>query len=147
MSNDEYNKLIMGLDITNTQRHSKKCRSSSIGCCFMPLKSIKDDFMWRGYNGTLISIIKCAYEILTGVICEDVAVIFQNVSTHMEDTYGTYADLCSDDWGALRSVEEACATVYNKYTMRPVAAYENFRDSKWALFKRLRVLQRAQRVS
>ena len=119
MGAEEYYMLMEGRDLINTRDHSRHARTNSQGFCFL---RVADDENWCkcGWYGDPV---KDAYEFLSGIVDEFVAVEFVNEGTALDEWVGSYADPMSDDWGAFIGIGEYSTTSYNRDKMRPIRAH------------------------
>ena len=108
MSLAEYDKLMKGVKLVNERNHSSHARTSSKGFCFIQVDpdDAEDDISY-------------AYQFLSGIVSNDIAVIFRNESANLVDSYGQYADPYGG-WYDTICVDEFCTDEYDMYSMVPV---------------------------
>ena len=128
MSNGEYSKLIMGLELENEREHSRHANSESKGFCFLPVDTVREVYGRPSY-GTWLTWVMHAWDIVGGVASDAVAVVFRDEGANLKESSGIYADLMSDDWNDTMEVREVCTTSYDKYDMVPVFVADGFRDN------------------
>lgn len=109
MSLSEYDKLMKGVELFNERRHASHANSSSEGFCFMSVKSMEE----------AESTVRYCHEYLSGIVSDDVAVIFRNESAHLMDSWGVYADPYGDYYDLIY-VDEFCTKCYDRDSMIPV---------------------------
>jgi len=114
MGANEYYRLLAGEELTNGSSH-KDCKTDSVGFCFLRV----GDEWWNGMGGNPVH---DAYEFLSGIVSDFVAVEFVNANTSLKDSYGVYADPLGD-WDDLIAVDEYSAVKYDKYSMVPLKAH------------------------
>lgn len=107
MGASEFYALIEGRDLENRRDHSRHANTNSRGFCFLPVTDVVRD-------------VRNAYEFLSGIVDEYVAVVFVNESAHIEAGWGEYADPY-DDYGTM-FVEEFFTSAYDRESMVPIFA-------------------------
>ena len=133
MSHDEYDMLMSGEVMFSSRNHAARSRTASKGFCFLTVRDIRDILGFYGANGIEDwRTVQFAYEFLSGIVSDDVCVMFENVTTHLEDSYGVYADPMTDDWYGRITVPEVCTDAYSIHSMRPICAFEMFRDDSYS---------------
>lgn len=103
MSMDEFKKYQIGDTLSNDKKHHD-CgqKTDSVGFCFMDC----DDHCPE-----------CAYEFLSGIVSDDVCVVFEVDESLLTKSEGTYAaPLINDDvgWFSTMNVDEYCCQSYDK---------------------------------
>jgi len=116
MSSDEYDALMRGETLENETDHAKKAWSRSKGFCFFPVGGHDDDYAHS---------IDYYYEFASGIVSEDVCVVFESNGAELRESKGTYADPCGGFFDTIR-VEEFCTERYDRETMVPLYVCTNF---------------------
>ena len=101
MSKDEFEKLINGEKLVNGKKHPGN--TDSIGFCFMPYKEDED--------------IEYAHEYLSGIVTEDIIVVFETDKNNLNKSWGIYADPYGHFFDTITETEY-CTTNYNKNTFK-----------------------------
>lgn len=101
MSKDEFEKLINGEELANEKEHAG--HTDSIGFCFMPYKEDED--------------IEYAYEYLSGIVTDDIVVVFETDKNNLNKSWGIYADPYGHFFHTITETEY-CTTNYNKNTFK-----------------------------
>lgn len=101
MSKDEFEKLINGEELVNEKEHTG--HTDSIGFCFMSYKEDED--------------IEYAYEYLSGIVTDDIVVVFETDKNNLNKSWGIYADPYGHFFDTITETEY-CTTNYNKNTFK-----------------------------
>lgn len=117
MSNEEFQKLSSGMELTNENMH-KTARTASEGFCFLPEVVKFNSYFEDEVVSTTFNPVQC-YRFLSGIVTNDVLVEFENVSEDLQESFGIYADPINCDYYATIDIVEYCAKSYSRDTMRP----------------------------
>lgn len=117
MSKKEFDKLINGEELINKTKHQGN--TNSVGFCFM-----EDDPEY-------------CYEFLSGVVSEDVCVIFET-DEELNQTYGIYADPCGSFFDTIVK-DEYCINKYDKekFKIKKMAIPEFWSDGGWVWYENI----------
>ena len=118
MSKQEFEKLMNGEKLFNKKRH--KGRTGSTGFCFMQYKGYED--------------IRYSYEYLSGIVTDDIVVVFETNKKNIKESWGIYADPYGSFFDTITETEY-CTTQYSKDTFKilkyGVNIAEYSLDIKW----------------
>ena len=110
MSMDEFKKYQIGDTLSNNKNHHDYGqKTESVGFCFMDC----DDYCPE-----------CAYEFLSGIVSDDVCVVFEVDESLLIKSSGTYAASLIDDdvsWFSTMDVDEYCCQSYDKNDFKLIA--------------------------
>ena len=106
MSKEEATKLFFCERLVNNTDHSKSNNSMSKGFCFWIGDNPKDAFMY-----------------LCGIVSQDICVVFDVDVKDSMYSFGTYADIYSDDFFATTRKKEICVSEYSISIFKPLCAY------------------------
>lgn len=113
MSRKEFDKLIKGEILYNKKRHQG--RTNSIGFCFMNIEDNTPEY---------------AYEFLSGVVDDDVCVVFET-NKKLTESWGVYADP-NGSFFATITEDEYCTTKYSLDEFKIVKmAIPKFWENEW----------------
>lgn len=101
MCEKEFEKLIDGETLVNNKNH--KGNTGSKGFCFMEYEMDRD--------------IQYSYEYLSGIVDDDVVVVFETDNKNVNDSWGIYADPYGSFFATIIETEY-CTTTYNKDTFK-----------------------------
>ena len=114
MSKKEFDKLIRGEILKNNKHHSG--RTNSVGFCFMKTSDNTPEY---------------AYEFLSGVVDDDVCVVFET-NKKMNKSWGVYADPYGRFFATITE-DEYCTKEYSLEDFKIVEmAIRRFDKEKWA---------------
>lgn len=109
MSVSEFRKMECGATL-HPFHNNFQARTISNGFCFMRLMDVMPE---------------CTYKFLSGIVTDDVCVMFDVPSNVLTESFGFYANPWDDILDALndegQEVREYCALSYNRDSFRPVA--------------------------
>ena len=108
MSFSEFEKLIKGETLKNETKH--KGNTNSVGFCFFEVELCDLEHL-RFEIGFI-------YEYASGIVSEDVAVVFDSEDTLLKEGYGVYADPFHATGSFLKT--EYSITKYNKEILKPL---------------------------
>lgn len=118
MSKKEFEKLVNGEKLINKKKH--KGRTGSTGFCFMQYKEDEN--------------IRYSYEYLSGVVTNDIIVVFETNKKNVKESWGIYADPNGSFFDTITETEY-CTTQYDKDTFKIVKYGVNVKeyglDIKW----------------
>lgn len=113
MSKKEFDKLIKGEELKNNKKHEG--RTGSKGFCFMKTEDNAPEY---------------AYEFLSGVVDDDVCVVFET-DKKLNKSWGVYADPYGSFFSTITE-DEYCTTSYDKEAFRIVRmAMPKYNKDKW----------------
>lgn len=113
MSKKEFDKLIKGEELKNNKKHEG--RTGSKGFCFMKTEDNAPEY---------------AYEFLTGVVDDDVCVVFETESA-LNKSWGVYADPYGSFFSTITE-DEYCTTTYNIEDFKIIKiAIPEFNKDEW----------------
>lgn len=128
MSLDEWYLLREYRVLTNNTNHSRYCKTGSKGFCFL---RIGDDWFEGAETETETDAVNSAYRFLSGIVSEDVAVVFVNDGAAIRHSVACYADPFGSYYDCI-AVDEYYTNEYDRDTMVPVRTYFN-NDGRWLL--------------
>ena len=129
MSFDEFEKLKNGETLVNNTNHGAEGRhTNSIGFCFFDVDF--DDIEDLKHEICMV------YEFASGIVSDDVVVVFDTSGKELNKGYGTYAN----PYGAFFDtmlVDEYSTTEYSKYSLKPLfyAKANNYCDDEFDFFE------------
>ena len=122
MSYPEFAKLRNGETLVNNTDHGAIGRhTNSKGFCFFDLDGL--DYLPEKIDEIL--------EYASGIVSEDVAVIFDSRYADLHKGYGIYANPYSWDFFSTICVDEYSIEEYNKTVLQPLYYSENIRNVYW----------------
>lgn len=113
MSKKEFDKLIKGEVLKNNKHHDG--HTNSVGFCFMKVKDNEPRY---------------AYNFLSGVVCDDVCVVFET-NKKLTKSYGVYADPNGSFFSTITE-DEYCTKEYSLQDFKIVEmAIPDFWEEEW----------------
>ena len=123
MSNDEFSKLISGQELYNDKIHSGF--TNSIGFCFFEDYGIDLSESEDAIRQSIESSINYNIDMLSGIVSNDVCVVFDSLDAELILSKGRYADPYGAFFGTIWRAEY-CIEHYNKHMIKPLYSVRNF---------------------
>ena len=115
MSSKEFEKFQSGETLTNTKFHGAMHASKAIGFCFLELNELDD--------------IPYCFSFLTGIVSEDVLVIFKAPREIFKKSLGRFSDINSSDFFSTILCPEYSLTQYSPANLELVSYTTSWDDS------------------